>query len=88
MDILEMMYNGKFPPFYELNIWNEEYEKLVKRIVEVEAEISKISPEASKLLDDYQEIQSAINTITFYHEFSAGFRVGAQLMLEMLKPLK
>jgi hypothetical protein len=39
MDLLELMYNGKFPPFYALNLWNEEYAKLVSEYAETENKI-------------------------------------------------
>lgn len=88
MSLLKALYCGNIPAFSEINLWNEEYAKLVDEIVQVEAELSQISPEASKLLSRYQDLQSAINTIIHYHEFRTGFQVGAQLMQEMMKDLR
>ena len=87
MDLLELMYNGKFPPFYALNLWNEEYAKLVSEYAETENKIIETCPEVKELFEHYQEIQSKINTIMQYREFRNGFRIGAQLMEEMKKPL-
>ncbi|MEE5994620.1 MAG: hypothetical protein V3G42_15570 [Oscillospiraceae bacterium] len=39
------------------------------------------------LFERYQQIQSSINSIMMYREFRNGFRIGAQLMEEMKKPL-
>ena len=85
MNLLEALYEGKFPAFCELNVWDEKYAKLVEQIAEVEAEMLQTCPEVSQLLDRYQHLQFEINRITFYHEFQSGFRIGAQLM-EEIKP--
>lgn len=68
--------------------WNEEYVSLVKEISEAEDKINEISPEVRGLFEQYQQLQNKMDNITMYHEFSTGFRFGAQLMEEMLKSLE
>lgn len=87
MSLLETLYRGNIPAFSEINLWSDKYAKLIDQIVEVESEIAKISPEASQLLSRYQDLQSKIEAITYYHEFRTGVQVGAQLMAEMIEPL-
>ncbi|MCR4645330.1 MAG: hypothetical protein K5695_07975 [Oscillospiraceae bacterium] len=85
MKLLEAMYRGKVQNLSELNRWDKRYAKLLDQIVEVEERIMKISPEASELLHQYQDLHGKLDSLTAYHEFCTGFRVGAQLMAEMLE---
>ena len=88
MDLLKELYHGRLAPFGEANQWwNEEYVTLSREITEAEAEINAVSPEVEKLFEHYQLLQNKMDDIIMYHEFSTGFRFGAQLMEEMLKPL-
>mgnify|MGYP007030557793 FL=1 len=48
-------------------------------------EITQSCPEADTLFLKYQEAQGRLNSMTEYEMFAAGFRMGAQLMLEMLR---
>ena len=83
MTLLEALYRGKLPAFSEIGLWNDEYTKLVSQIAEVETALSEISPEASHLVSQFEDLQTVINSITLYHEFRIGFQMGAQLMMEM-----
>ncbi|MCH5204578.1 MAG: hypothetical protein J1F03_07505 [Oscillospiraceae bacterium] len=42
----------------------------------------------SKLLDEYQSAEIDLTDLSNRYEFSKGFRLGAQIVLEMLKPIK
>ena len=85
MKLLEAMYRGKVQNLSELNRWDKRYTKLLDQIVEVEERIMKISPEASELLHQYQDLHGKLDSLTAYHEFCTGVRFGAQLMAEMLE---
>ncbi len=85
MTLLEAMYRGKVPTFCEVNLWNAEYSELVRQITEIEAEILQTYPDIKPLLNRFQDIQNEINSISYYHEFRIGYKVGAQLMLEMME---
>ena len=85
MTLLEAMYRGKVPTFCEVNLWNAEYSELVRQITEIEAEILQTYPDIKPLLNRFQDIQNEINSISDYHEFRIGYKVGAQLMLEMME---
>lgn len=87
MKLLEAMYRGQVQNLSELNRWDKRYAKLLDQIVEVEKQIIRISPEGSELLHQYQELHGKLDSLTAYHEFCTGFRVGAQLMAEMLEDL-
>lgn len=89
MDLLKELYYGRLTSFGESSQWwNEEYVTLLRELAEAEAKINAVSPEVEELFEQYQQLQSKMNSITTYHEFSTGFRFGAQLMEEMLKPLE
>ena len=51
-------------------------------------QLNNISPEAEALLSRYQDLQGEHDSLMMYQEFSVGFRVGAQLMAEMLQKLE
>ena len=68
--------------------WDSQSAKLVNQLVEVEKQLNNISPEAEALLSRYQDLQGELDSLMMYQEFSVGFRVGAQLMAEMLQTLE
>ena len=88
MSIIEDMYDGKIMPFGEINIMTDDYRKAADKLYKSETEILERFPEIKPFLEKYQDAQMKINAISFYHEFEVGFRVGAQIMLEALRPIE
>lgn len=86
MGILKDMYSGKSGYFGENRINTPEYIKCLSKLTELEAELLNRYPDITDLLNQFQNIQSEANSIAEYEMFAAGFRSGAQLMLEMLRP--
>lgn len=86
MGILKYMYSGKSGYFGENRIDTPEYIKCLSKLTELEAELLNRYPYITDLLNQFQNIQSEANSIAEYEMFAAGFRLGAQLMLEMLRP--
>jgi len=85
MGILKDMYNGKSGYFGERRINTPEYIKCISKLAEIEAEILRKYPYIGDLLNQLQDAQGEASSIAEYEMFVAGFRSGAQLMLEMLK---
>jgi hypothetical protein len=52
-----------------------------------EAELLAAYPQIRELFDKYQSAQIDLISINNRQEFVNGFRIGAQMMLEMLKPI-
>ena len=88
MGILYDLYNGKGNHFGENSINTPEYIICAAKLADLEEEIANNHPEIKELFAKYQDAQSAVTSISEYKLFAGGFRTGAQLMLEMLRPLK
>ena len=84
MGILKDLYCGKSGYFGEHRIDTPEYITSVGKLADLEEKMTSEHPEISNLLTQYAEAQAAVTSIAEYEMFAAGFRTGAQLMLEML----
>ena len=87
MNILEGLFFGSQVPFDEVNMDCPEYYRAGDKVSECKAEIIKQYPDLAQLIEEYDTAQMEQNELGRFHEFSVGVRVGAQLMLEMLKEL-
>lgn len=87
MGILHDLYNGKGAYFGESSITTPDFILAAGRLADLEEEITKNHSEIGELFSKYQDAQAAVTSISEYEMFAAGFRTGAQLMLEMLKPM-
>ena len=54
----------------------------------METELLKAFPDCEDMLNEFQSIEIALNDLSNRYEFSIGFRLGAQLVLEMISPIK
>lgn len=87
MGILKDMYNGDQHPFGEFNIRSKEYSQAVEKVSKAEARLLEQFPDISTLFEEYMSLHVEVSEICTYHAFETGFRAGAQLMLEMLRPV-
>lgn len=85
MGILYDMYHGKSGFFGEKRITNPDYIKCVGKLASLEEDILKQYPSIKGQLEQMHDLQGITEGIAEYEMFAAGFRTGAQLMLEMLK---
>ena len=85
MSILEEMYYGNIPHFWEHSITGSEYRKWASKSVELDKELRAAFPEAEELIDKHERARNETIEIMSYLQFVYGFRVGAQLMAEMMK---
>ena len=86
MKLLEKLYREEaFSSLSDTRDWDKQYHQLMNEITEVESEMFEKFPEMQELFTRFQDIQGKINSITLYHEFETGFRVGAKLMTEILE---
>lgn len=87
MSILEGLFFGSQVPFDEVDMNCPEYYRAGDKVSECRAEIIKQYPDLAQLIEEYDTAQMEQNELGRFHEFSVGVRVGAQLMIEMLKEL-
>lgn len=85
MSILEEMYYGNILPFWEHSISDAEYHAKAMESVEADKELRAAFPQAEEFIDKHDRARNAVEEIMSYRQFVYGFRVGAQLMAEMMK---
>jgi len=64
------------------------YKAALDRLVKAEVELKKAYPDRTDILDEYQTADIELHNLSNRNEFRKGFKVGAQLVLEMIKPIK
>ena len=87
-NILEDMYYGRVQPFWEHSIETAEYREKVKESIAADRELRAAFPNAEKLIDNHDNARNEAQEIVSFQQFVYGFRVGAQLVLEMLKKVE
>ncbi len=87
MNILEGLFFGTQIPFDEVDMNCPEYYQAGYKVDKCKAKILERYPDLVQLMEEYETAQMEQNELGRFHEFSVGVRVGAQLMIEMLKEL-
>lgn len=85
MNILEEMYYGNIPHFWEHSITDSEYRRWANKSAELDKQLRETYPEAEELINKREMARNETIEIMSYQQFVYGFRVGAQLMAEMMK---
>lgn len=84
--IIEGMYFGTLHPFGEVHTKSAKRTETVQKLLSAEREIKEQCPECSEALEKYLAEYAEFESVRAYEQFQRGFRAGAQLMLEMLRP--
>lgn len=87
MNILEGLFFGSQIPFDEVDMDCPNYYKAGKEVERLKAKMLELHPDLKQLMEELSNAQMEQAELSRFHEFSVGFRVGAQLMLEMTKEL-
>ena len=66
----------------------EEYRAVMDRLVKAERELKQACEKCPDVFTQYQSADMNLHILSNKHEFSQGLRVGAQLVLELLRPIK
>ena len=72
----------------ELGSENSEYKSTFNRLIKLEEELLKSYPDCKDIFNEYQTAEGKIHSLDNRNEFHKGFQAGAQLLLEMIKPIK
>lgn len=86
--ILNELYDYDLFHLTEIEDTDGVYKTALDRLVKAEAELRKAYPDCKEILDAYQSADIDLHNISNRNEFCKGFKVGAQLVLEMIKPIK
>lgn len=87
MNILEGLFFGSQVPFDEVDMNCPEYYQAGDKVDKCKTKILEQHPDLVQLFEEYETAQMEQSELGRFHEFSVGVRVGAQLMIEMLKEL-
>lgn len=87
MSILEGLYFGSQIPFDEVNVDCPDYFKAGKEVEKCKAKILELHPDLKQLMEELENAQMEQTELCRFHEFSVGYCVGAQLMIEMMREL-
>lgn len=87
MNILEGLFFGSQVPFDEVDVDDPEYYSACRKVDGCKAKILEQHPDLEQLMEEYANTQMEQTELERFHEFSVGVRVGAQLMIEMMKEI-
>ena len=87
-NILDELYDYDLFHLTEIEDTDGTYRTALDRLVKAEAELKKAYPDSTGILNEYQSADIDLHNISNRNEFRKGFKVGAQLVLEMIKPIK
>ena len=66
----------------------DEYKAVMDRLVKAERELKQACESCPDVFSEYQSADMNLHILSNKHEFTNGLRVGAQLVLELLRPIK
>lgn len=86
--LIDELYDSDLFHLTEIEDVDGVYKSAMDRLVKAEAELLKAYPDCKAILDEYQSADIDLHSLSNRNEFRKGFRAGAQLVLEMLRPIK
>ena len=87
MNIIEEMYNSNLFHVGTYSHNSEEYRKAMDNLIFAESEMLSSFYQIREFFDKYQSAQIVVININNRQELMNGFRIGEQIVLEMIKPI-
>lgn len=87
-NLLDELYDCDLFHLTEITDVDGEYKLAMDRLLKAETELLKNFPDCKDILDEYQSADIDLHNLSNRNEFRKGFKVGAQLVFEMIKPIK
>lgn len=87
-NIIDIIYDSNLLHMSDISEVDQEYSDAMKRLCMIERKMLELHPEIKDTFDEYQSATLDVSSLSNHHEFVKGVRVGAQLILEMIKPFK
>lgn len=87
-DIIDELYDMHLSNKNDTDNEDIVYQSTLDRLIKLEAKLLKAYPDCKELLEDFQTADGDLHSIANRIEFRKGFKVGAQLVLEMIKPIQ
>ena len=86
--LIKDMYDGKTRPFGEYHLDTPRYKAGIAAENQAREELIRTFPECKSLLDKLDDANLTIIDETAYTQFLIGFRMGAQLAIEMTQRIE
>lgn len=86
--IIDLIYDSDNFRITDKSDLSAEYKSAVERLCAAEKMLLERFPECKETYDELQDAQIEMSSLASRSEFAKGMRVGAQLILELIKPLK
>lgn len=86
-NIIEEIYNGDLLPIDKLCNTDKEYRKVMEKVIAAENALLNAYPEVTELFEKYQDADGQMISLSNSREFVKGFKIGAQVALEIMKPI-
>lgn len=87
-DIIDELYDLHLPVKNDVENEDKEYQSTLDRLIKLEAELMTTYPDCKDIFEEFQTADGDLHSIANRTEFRKGFRVGAQLVLEIIKPIR
>ena len=87
-NLIDELYDLDIFRLSKLGSEDSEYKSVFSRLVKLEAELLKAYPDCTDIFNEYQSMEGKLHSLDNRNEFRKGFQAGAQLVLEMIKPIK
>ena len=87
-NIIDELYDLHLSNKNDVENEDKEYQSTLDRLIKLEAELLKTYPDCKEILEDFQTAGGDLHSIANRIEFRKGFKIGAQLVFEMIKPIK
>ena len=85
-DIIDELYD-LYLSHHDTDNEDSEYQSTLDRLIKLEAELLKTYPDCKETLEEFQTAGGDLHSIANRSEFRKGFKVGAQLVMEIIKPV-
>ena len=86
-NILHDLYDSDLFQSIHISKDDPDYKEAMQKLVDAETAFRKTYPECITAFEEYQEADYDLNRISTRIHFCKGFRAGAQLAFEMIKPI-
>lgn len=85
MEFIKRLFNGNINPSLAVMVKGSQYEKLANESVNVQKTLcGQLSEEQKKLLEELISIQDTLSVIVSEENYSAGFRDGAGMIIDVI----
>ena len=87
-DIIDEIYDLDLFRLTDLASESSEYKSVFNRLIKLESELLKAYPDCTDIFNEYQTTEGKLHSLDNRSEFRKGFKAGAQLIMEIIKPIK